>query len=161
MEKENVIEVEFKELWDNNFAWRISYQNEDILKIEEFEDTDLNVYSRSNYDYIKDFDTLYIKGRETNYYCSCGVYKSCTLEEKKSIEDKIKKINEKYGVKKRWRADRDRRYYFLDDEFIVRGSIEENISLDDNIYKLGNYFRTTEQAEKYVEKIKNILKENI
>ena len=96
MEKDDVIEVEFIELWDNHFAWRISYQNEDILKIGEFEDNDLDVYSRNNYDYIKDFDTLYIKGEETNYYCSCGVYKFCTLEEKKLIEDKIKKINEKY-----------------------------------------------------------------
>ena len=161
MEKENVIEVEFKELWDNNFAWRISYQNENILKLEEFEDNDLGVYSRGNYNYIKGFDTLYIKGEETNYYCSFGVYKFCTLEEKKLIEDKIKKINEKYGIVKRWRADRDRRYYFIDDEFIVRCSIEENLSLDNNRYKLGNYFRTTEQAEKYIEKIKNILKENI
>lgn len=161
MEIENVLEVEFIPIWDNNFVWKITKQNEDILKIGDFKDINLNVYSSSNYDYIKDTDTLYIKGEDTNYYYNCGIYKFCTLREKELIEDKIKKINEKYGIVKRWRADRDRRYYFIDDEFTVRCSIEENLSLDSNRYEIGNYFRTLEQAEEYVEKIKSILKENI
>ncbi len=161
MEIENVLEVEFIPIWDNNFVWKITKQNEDILKIGDFKDINLNVYSSSNYDYIKDTDTLYIKGEDTNYYYNCGIYKFCTLREKELIEDKIKKINEKYGIVKRWRADRDRRYYFIDDEFTVQCSIEENLSLDSNRYEIGNYFRTLEQAEEYIEKIKSILKENI
>ncbi len=45
MEKETVLEIEFKELWDNDFAWKIVKQNEEILKRNEFIDKELNVES--------------------------------------------------------------------------------------------------------------------
>ena len=43
MEKEKVLEIEFKELWDNNFAWKIVKQNEEILKRNNFKDEEFNV----------------------------------------------------------------------------------------------------------------------
>lgn len=161
MEIENVLEVEFIPIWDNNFVWKITKQNEDILKIGEFKDSNLNVYSSSNYDYIKDTNSLYIKGEDTDYYYNCGVYKFCTLKEKKLIEDKIEKINEKYGTKKIWRAKNNEVYYYITNTLTIEYCDDINEYFSNERYRLGNYFRTIEQAEEYVEKIKSILKENI
>lgn len=161
MEIENVLEVEFIPIWDNNFVWKITKQNEDILKIGDFKDINLNVYSSSNYDYIKDTDTLYIKGEDTNYYYNCGIYKFCTLEEKKLIEKKVRLLNEKYGIVRKWRAVRQERYYFINDMLQVDEDLDYRASDDDIRYYSRNYFKTEVEAKEYVEKIKSILKENI
>jgi len=64
------------------------------------------------------------------------------------IEDVVNTINEKYGIPKRWRAERSDKYFtiFGDGEF---GEIVDNyFSEDQKRYELGNYFKTEEEAEK-------------
>lgn len=151
MIKENVLEVEFIELWNNYFAWKISYQNEEILPLGCFADDELKVYSCINVFYNLDLDELYIKGKMTEEDYKTNNYNFCTLKKKNLIEDKIRKINEKYGIKKRWRAEIYEDYHFLDDVFEIQESVEMGVEEDIERYKNGNYFRTKEEAEKYAE----------
>ena len=44
MEKEKVLEIEFQPVWDK-WAWKVTKQNEEILKRNEFIDKELNVES--------------------------------------------------------------------------------------------------------------------
>ena len=150
MEKENVLEIEFIPVWDR-WAWRITKQNEEILGRNVFKDEELNVESFQSPEFRKTESKLFIMGYVRTYDYNIQI---CTAEEKALIEEKVKAINEKYGVKKRWRADKDRRYYFIDDEFSIRCSIEENLDLDSIRYRIGNYFKTEEEAEEYAEYMK-------
>ena len=73
MEKEKVLEIEFQPVWDK-WAWRVVKQNEEVLKRDNFID--------------KKIEVMY------------GIISICTAEEKALIEEKVKAINEKYGIKK-------------------------------------------------------------
>ena len=70
------------------------------------------------------------------------------------IEEKVKTINEKYGVKKRWRAEKGSYYYFIDHELEINDKIDCRYKFDNEMYENGNYFQTTEEAEEYAEYIK-------
>ena len=78
----------------------------------------------------------------------------CNQEEKALIEDKVKAINKKYGVKKRWRAKQGENFYYINFHFEPERSIEFFLEEDDDIYKSGNYFETAEEVEEYAEYIK-------
>lgn len=159
MEKENVLEIEFIPIWDNNFVWKIIKQNEDVLKIGEFEDSDLSIVSCSSVDYDKKWNVLYLKGKITEDDYNLGRYNFCTLEEKKLIEKKVKAINEKYGIKKHWRADKHDLYYFLNSLFEIQETVETRNIVDIERYQKGNYFRKKEEAEEYLEYIKKSILE--
>ena len=72
---------------------------------------------------------------------------------KKLIEE-LKESQEEEQEHKRWRAIKNEDYYFI----LANGSVDtnnEDCSLYDNkLYDIGNYFKTKEEAEKNVEKIK-------
>ena len=146
MEKETVLEIEFKELWDNNFAWKITKQNEGILKRGIFEDSIVGVNSTYFPDFYEKEEKLYIRGTSKNMDDKVNI---CTLEEKKLIEEKVKAINEKYGIKKRWRANKYGYYHFLGNVFEICESTEMGFVEDIERYRDGNYFRTKEEAEEY------------
>lgn len=77
----------------------------------------------------------------------------------------IKKINDKeievngvvheiqedltYKVKvwKRWRAEENEKYFFLDSLGAVSATWETNTKIDDYLYDTGNYFQTAEKLE--------------
>ena len=62
--------------------------------------------------------------------------------------------NEKYGLKKRWRANKYGYYHFLGNIFEICESIEMGFVEDIERYRDGNYFRTKEEAEEYAKYIK-------
>lgn len=70
------------------------------------------------------------------------------------LKEKVKAINEKYGIKKRWRAEQGGYFYYIDLFFEVEQTVETFMEEDDAIYKSGNYFETKEEAEKYAEYMK-------
>ena len=146
MEKETVLEIEFKELWDNDFAWKIVKQNEEILKRNEFIDKELNVESFRLPEFLSLKNKLYIRGSEKRRDNDIQI---CTSEEKALIEEKVKAINEKYGITKRWRANKRDRYHFLGDVFEIQETIEMGFDEDIERYRDGNYFRTEEEVEEY------------
>ena len=97
MEKETVIEIEFLPIWDK-WAWRITKQNETIFKRGEFKDDNINVRSVYFPDFNEDEKFLFIKGNSKHMDDKINI---CTTEEKEIIEEKVKAINEKYGIVRR------------------------------------------------------------
>lgn len=58
----------------------------------------------------------------------------------------------------RWRARVNKIYYYVTEGGYVFSKSEDAISSDNDRYKVGNYFRTKEEAEKYAEKFRELFK---
>ena len=151
MEKETVLEIEFMPVWDK-WAWRITKQNEDILKKGTFEDKGIGVYSYNYPSYNYYNCTLGIRGNNKD---KDNLINLCTEDEKREIEVKVRNINEKYGIKKRWRAENEGYYYYIhSDYFLTVFAIDHRFTDDNNRYEAGNYFNTGKEAKKYKEYMK-------
>lgn len=150
MEKETVLEIEFQPVWDK-WAWRITKQNEEILKRGEFKDSKINIRSIYFSDFKEDEEILFIKGTSKHMDDKINI---CTTEEKEIIERKVKAINEKYGIKKRWRAGNEESYYLMHSDFSVERDKEYYTVTDNKRYEFGNYLKSKEEAEEYAEYMK-------
>ena len=139
MEKEKVLEIEYQEVFDK-VAVRIKYQNFEVLKRGEFKDEEIIVESACVPDYINLNNKLYIQGEAES--ADNRVF-LIDKEDLKNILEKVNKINEKYGIHKRWRSEENDCYYTIFGE-----NIEKKSLADDKFYNLGNYFKTKEEAEK-------------
>ena len=144
MEKENVLEIETQEVFDK-VAIRIKYQNFEVLKRGEFYDEETEVDSFLVPEYIKYDNKLYIQGKEEGKDSEIFLIDK---EDLKNILEKVNKINEKYGIPKRWRAEENNCYYTIFGE-----NIEKKSLADDKFYNLGNYFKTKEEAQKVKEEL--------
>ena len=58
---------------------------------------------------------------------------------------------------KRWRAEKGGDYYHLDTGFRVQAEWDAHGDYDDNHYKAGNYFQTTEQLEEFRKGVKGLV----
>lgn len=152
--KEDVLKVEFDRIFDK-WGMRIVYQNFNVLKRGLFTDNDIKVFSIYNLQYDRLNEHLCILGKNKD---KDDIIIVVSDEEKEIIEDKVKRINEKYGIEKRWRAKRGNMYYFIkDSDFTVNQDFEEYLTIDSSRYELGNYFKTKELANEKVKEIKEIL----
>ena len=151
MEKETVLEIEFKELWSDKFAWRITKQNEKILTRQNFMDAKIRVNSLKLPFFDSSKSMLYIKGYDFNRDNEINI---CTSYEKKIIEEKVKEINEKYGIAKRWRGKERGTFFYINSQFRCKTEKEFNSLCDNRKYEIGNYFKTEEEAEEYAEYMK-------
>ena len=102
-------------------------------------------------DFVRDTNYLFIRGGDEE---GDDIITICSSEEKALIEEKVRAINKKYGVKKRWRAKRGGYFYYINFHFEPERSIEVFLEEDDDIYKSGNYFETAEEVEEYAEYMK-------
>lgn len=151
--KEDVLKVRFERVFDR-WGMKISYQD-DILKGGTFVDSDIKISSNYNIEYDRVDNWLYVLGKNDSNDDNIIIV---TDEEKEIIEDKIKKINEKYGVEKRWRAEKGDKYYFISgSSFYIEDDYDMRDNIDDERYEIGNYFKTKELAEKKVKEIKELL----
>ena len=62
------------------------------------------------------------------------------------LKEKVKAINEKYGIKKRWRAKIEGEYFYIDDYCKISIDKDRGYSEDEARYRFGNYFETKEEA---------------
>lgn len=156
MEIENVLELEYQEVFDK-VAVRVSYQNDNVLKRGEFVDLHIGVESRDFPDFR--FDITHIRGIRLD---SDNEVSLVSKEKAEQIKEKVRKINEKYGIRKRWRA-KEKEYYFTITStcgvFGISKTRELNDYIDDKNYESKNYFKTREDAKETLEKIKQIFKE--
>ena len=150
MEKENVLEIEYQEVFDS-VVFRIKYQNDEILKRGKFADWDIRVISNDNesvgYHNIHDFLNIrnnYTRADTRNFLV--------TKTEFKSIKERVDKLNEKYGIPKRWRAEKGKSYFSIDDGEILN-CYDYYDKKDNEIFELGNYFQTEEEAQKVKEEL--------
>ena len=75
-----------------------------------------------------------------------------TQEERKQLISLVEKSN-KPSFKKRWRAEENGTYYFINPYLDTMQDIEKYANVDNQCYKIGNYFKTKEEAEFEKEKI--------
>ena len=135
MEKETVLEIEFQPVWDK-WAWKVTKN-----KLEpgfEFE-----YLKNSNANIIRVYFEFYV---DENYLLSAF--------EKEKLEKSLKAINEKYSVKKRWRAENDETYYHINEHFEVDWFRDNRLPGTNKNYENGNYFQTKHEAEEYAEYMK-------
>ena len=151
MEKETVLEIEFQPVFDK-WAWRIIKQNEEVLVRDVFLDKEIGGMSDGGSpDFVKDTNYLFIRGFSKK---DDNKINMCTIEEKALIEEKVKAINEKYGVKKCWRAEKYEIYYLMFPDFSVSNDKDWYSVVNNACYDFGNYFKTEAEALEYAEYMK-------
>ena len=69
-----------------------------------------------------------------------------TQEERNQLISLVEKSN-KSKTKKRWRAEKDERYYFINSYSDIIQDVEKYTRVDNQRYKIDNYFKTREKAE--------------
>jgi len=147
MEKEKVLEIESQEVFDR-VAIRIKYQNFEVLKRGEFEDRGIGVVSFNNPCYLPSpYNQLHLKGKskiEDNSIFTVA------KEEFKNIKNMVEAINEKYGIPKRWRAEKEKEYFFVTGTSEITTDEEYYNEADDARYELGNYFKTVAEAQRVI-----------
>lgn len=153
IEKEEVLKIESQEVFDS-VAFRIVYQNEEVLKIGDFSDYKINVFSIDRIGYHD--NSLYLKGTNKKYDNEAFVV---SKEQFKEIENKVRLINEKYGIQKKWRAENGEMYFYVNYDLEVNIMVDDYYSGDNSLYKAGNYFKTEEEAELVAIKFREVLKE--
>ena len=147
MEKENVLEIEFQKVFDK-VAIRIKYQNFEVLKRGKFEDKEIKVESYWAPEYVKNTDTLYIQGIKNSKDNKIFLVDK---EDLKKILEIVNKINEEYGIPKRWRAEKEKEYFFITGTSEITTDEEYYNEADNARYELGNYFKTKEEAQKVID----------
>lgn len=153
-EFEDVLKLEYQEVFGDKVAIRVAYQNEEVLKRNNFIDHKIGVASFR----MPEFNTLNLYIRGSNMSMD-DYYELVPKEKAEEIKEKVRKINEKYGIRKRWRAKEGCVYYYVDSSGYVGKCKDLYISVDDARYDFGNYFKTKTGAKKALEKIKQALKE--
>ncbi|WP_405347959.1 hypothetical protein KST14_05135 [Fusobacterium animalis] len=144
MEKEKVLEIEFKKVWDM-WAWQITKNK---LKMED------------NEFFIEANTKLVLKvGRKIDEYIICteanykevGEYKLITNEEKECIENFVNLVNQKYGIPKRWRAGNGHYFYYITSNSNITIAYDDYSVYKTSLYDLGNYFQTEKEAQKVID----------
>ena len=143
MKKEKVLEIEIKKI---NSEYSAFYPIKmDIDKLTEISDGK----SLGDGEY-----TPYIELRISGYCYEIyltyteifpQVIKNNCIEE---LKQRIDEINKEFEVSKKWRAEKGKKYYFLNTECEIRNIWEDKTKEDETRYNLGNYFKTKEEAEK-------------
>ena len=77
--------------------------------------------------------------------------------ELEELDTQIKELKEQNEIKedyKRWRAQEDKDYWYIDSDCEIYKEFDRNDDYDNARYIIGNYYKTEEEAKKVVEKIK-------
>ena len=98
------------------------------------------------------------------------VYPNCISEahdfEKVDIQHYLDENNlvidyeKKKIVKKRWRAERDKTYWFIQSDLTLCNTVDVRCCTDDLRFDIGNYFRTKEQAEKVAKEVREVFEKH-
>lgn len=148
MEKEKVLEIESQEVFDR-VAVRIKYLNDNffgdgLLKedVEKYKCSFIESPTDLEERIIWLYDDIYLS--DNNIYCYCE-------ETINKIKEFVDYVNEKYGIPKRWRAERGEKHFSILSTGGVGSFSEYYDKFDNDRYDLGNYFKTKEQAQKVVD----------
>jgi len=152
MEKETVLEIEFKQVWDK-WAYRITKNELFNLRgeLKEYENKALQLKLKKEYE-----SSFFIL---IDTYIEIPDYTLLSTNEKRRLEGLVRCVNEKYGKPKRWRAEYEEIYFYINSLGEIYEKIETHDMKDNKHYECGNYFQTHEQAEKALEKVKKAYQE--
>ena len=164
MEKEKVLEVEITKINEMYSCWHVKKVNKIKLKampLTEIAHEDKKKYC-FGYGYRNEFKKEYIGYNHhscvSDYQIDLEIdnlesYDKPYLIENKLVQDLqflIDVVNEKYGIPKRWRAEKGKTYFSIDDGEILN-CYDYYDKKDDEIFELGNYFKTQEEAQKVID----------
>ena len=148
MEKEKVLEIESQEVFDK-IAVRIKYLNDDffadgLLKedVEKYKCQFLENPTDLEQRIIWIYDDIFLSDNDINCYCE---------EKIKQIKEFVDYVNEEYGIIKRWRADYNKMFYFIESYGEANCINDIRAESDTSKYELGNYFKTKEEAQKVID----------
>lgn len=150
MEKEEVLKLEYLKINDDYTIATITYQNDEILKRNHFKDYELGVKSFVNPEFV--YPNLYVRGYKTELDNLPITIPNDYVE---FVKEKVKNINEKYGIAKKWYPDINDRYYYI--SFGSTNSISQNFwgnTFNENQYLDKNIiFKTREEAKFVADKM--------
>ena len=148
MKKENVLEIEYQEVFDK-IAVRIKKLNDDffadgLLKedVEKYKCQFLENPTDLEQRIIWIYDDIFLSDNDINCYCE---------EKIKQIKEFVDYVNEEYGIIKRWRADYNKMFYFIESYGEANCINDIRAESDTSKYELGNYFKTKEEAQKVID----------
>lgn len=143
MKKENVLEIEFEEVWDNKWAWRIVKNKVDFKNTGgeiPFNNIKINCAYKEDL-YV--FDSWLVKWEFLDNYTLID------SDLKTDIQEFVNYINQNYGIPKRWRANKNDSYFIVTNFGDIVKLTEKYKQQDTLFYTLGNYFKTEELATKF------------
>ena len=145
MEKEKVLEIEFQKVWDNKWAWK-------IIKNEiDFKNTGVEIVLHHIKINCANKEKLYLFDNWLAEWELIDSYTLIDLDLKIDIQDFVNYINKKYGIPKRWRAEKEKEYFFVTGTSEIITDEEYYNETDNARYELGNYFKTKEEAQKIID----------
>jgi len=150
MQKEEILKLEYTKINDDYTIAIIVYQNDEILKRNHFKDCKLGVKSIVNPEFTH--PNLYVRGYKTELDNRPIIIPNDYVE---FVKEKVRKLNEKYGVVKKWCPNIDDNYYY-----ISFGSVDninyiywDNTLMENRYLEKNLIFKTKEEAKFVVNKI--------
>lgn len=110
------------------------------------------------------FDGKVLISNDTEWSTNPAGWHIATEEERQLLFDKMAEqglrwnAEEKRVEKIRWRANDKRAYYCIRDQGGIMVNYEAGFPADEDKWEFGNYFRTSEQAEKATKAVRETLK---
>ena len=166
MEKENVLDIECVKINDVWSVWHIKKINERKLKHINPNELDRlgsnilcfgcgEIYSQTKFDKER-IDRVGLYGEYYEYQINLEIkyknnydepyfIKNEYVEDLKSI---VNSVNERYGIPKRWRAQAGNLFYYITSDGDIESDYEDFSDENMDMYNLGNYFQTKEEAQK-------------
>ncbi len=128
----------------------IMFQDESILPRGRFDDMDVGIVSFDSPEYTKE-GYLLIRGRDVQKDKKILILSKTQAAD---VKQRVERLNERYNVFPRWRAEVGDTYYIIDLSEGITTVIEEGSSRDDINYYCGNYFQVKQQAQQVAQKLK-------
>lgn len=143
MEKEELLKLEYTKINDDYTLATIVYQNNEILKRDAFYDNELKVISGAKPEFVYPF--LYVRGYKSELD---NMPFAIPNEHVEFVKEKVRKLNEKYGVVKKWVPKIDDMYYYisLGATTNVNYSVWDNTFIENLYLEKNLIFKTKEEA---------------
>lgn len=154
MQKEEVLKLNYVMINDDYTIATITYQNDEILKRNCFNDNELGIKSLILPDFI--YPTLYIRGLNSKADNKPILIPNEHVE---FVKDKVQKLNEKYGIPKKWRPKINDKYYYISlcSTNSINYSVWGNTFIENRYLDKNLIFKTAEEAKFVADKIlKNV-----
>ena len=148
MEKEKVLEIEYQEVFDK-VAVRIKKLDDDFFAGDLLKE-DVEKYNCSFIENPTDLEERIIWLYGDIYLSDNDIYCYCK-ETINKIKEFVDYVNKKYGITKRWRGKRSDNYFTILGDNEIAEATDNYFPEDQKRYKLGNYFRTEEEAQKVID----------
>lgn len=157
MEKEKVLEIEITKINDTYSLAEVIKINRKVIEEKKkyyfgyanssnLETNSILYEAPSFKTYIS--DTIPCFDLHLNSENDCFTIKNNLVE---SLEKFLVDFNEKYGIPKRWRADKEHYFYYITGSWNIDRTYDDYSECKTFLYYSGNYFKTKEEAQKVID----------